>query len=402
VITQHLKESAWAQVQLPAEAADKLRELGRRLASDSTWWGAGADSDLVADATIIRCEHNSGDTYRVRVSDAVGVIGLGANQLLVEPKIPIDHLAFLLGQASQVPRLADRPAQLETADGFFDLIARWFMLSTERLLRRDLLRDYALETDEIGAVRGRVHLVPTTRALLTGRCRLRCEFEEFSLDTPLNRVLNAAASIVAGSTALGPDLRARAHRIVARFDHVSDLMPYDVRTQPDSRSAYYAEAITLAKCIISGTGRTLRPGTRLSSTFLFRTPDVVEEGIRRVLASGLSAQCRVHKSGLVLDGSRRRSLNPDLVFGASEAVGDVKYALFDGEFKRPYLNQLVTFAAGYSCQKGLLVCFGDKAKSEHVVVGGIRLDTMNWNVQQVTPQLAASELCQRVADWLAQ
>ena len=395
---QTLIESAWGPVNLSAEQAERLRELGRRLASDKSWWGSGPNDDEPS-GTVIRCERVSGAAHRVRVSDAIGVIGVGDTQIVVEPKIPLDHLVFLLQQADQIPRIADQSTGLPIGASFHDLISRWFLASAEQLLRRGLLSDYSARFDDLRAARGRVQVLPTTRAVLTGRPVIHCEFDEFSIDSALNRILRAAASLTASSVGLESGLRLRATQLTSRIEPVTALRPSDLREGLDRRSAYYRDAITLARCIISGHAGTLGIGEVAAGTFLFRTPEAVEEGIRRILASELQGHCRVHKTGLSISGARKRRLNPDLVFNDNEAIGDVKYAVLGNGLKRSHIYQLTTFATGYRASSALLVGFGDQATTDHAYVGDVRIDALNWDLAAASPRLAAASLADSVLTW---
>lgn len=401
MITQNLVESSWGTADLSSDQADTLRDLGRRLASDKTWWGSDP-GEVDPERTVVRCERISGDRHRVRVSDAIGVIGVGNTQLIVEPKIPLDHLVYLLQQADQIPRLTDHQTRIEQGESFHDLIARWFLISVEQLLRRGLLSDYTAEFDELRAARGKVNVLPTTRAILAGRPVIHCEYDEFNNDTALNRILHGAAGLTARSMTLDPDLRRRATQLRARIEPVSRLRRHDLRHKLDRRSAYYRDAVTLARCIIAGHAGTLGGGETTAGTFLFRTPEAVEEGIRRILASGLKGHCDVQKTGLDIAGTRKRRLNPDLVFGYNQAIGDVKYSRLDNGLKRSHINQLTTFATGYRTTRALLIGFGNGAAMDEAVVGDVSIRALNWESRTASPAAAALRVIADVKKWISE
>jgi 5-methylcytosine-specific restriction endonuclease McrBC regulatory subunit McrC len=83
---------------------------------------------------------------------------------------------------------------------------RWFIDACERFLRFGLDRDYEHTIDNLSYAKGRIHVLSTSRSILTGRPIVRCEFDTFNEDTPLNRVLRAAVLRVLANAALPEDL----------------------------------------------------------------------------------------------------------------------------------------------------------------------------------------------------
>jgi 5-methylcytosine-specific restriction endonuclease McrBC regulatory subunit McrC len=79
---------------------------------------------------------------------------------------------------------------------------------------------------------------------------------------------------------------------------------------------------------------------------------MVELGLRRTLDRRLSPQWPVKKVGLTLSPSHL-TLNPDLVFDDGRQVGDVRYKLSKGEWRRTDLYQVVAFATGFRSNAAL-------------------------------------------------
>ena len=88
-------------------------------------------------------------------------------------------------------------------------------------------------------MRGTVQAMETANAYYQGRVSFSCLFDEFGLDSPMNRVLRAAAATVASAPILKPELRRRARRALSRFMDVGDLRPGDIHHLPERRSAHY-------------------------------------------------------------------------------------------------------------------------------------------------------------------
>jgi 5-methylcytosine-specific restriction endonuclease McrBC regulatory subunit McrC len=289
----------------------------------------------------------------------------------------------------------------QSAD-LFELIARWFLSSTEQLLRLGLIRDYELEHQEHPAVRGRLEPLKTATLYYSGRLAFDCEYEDFTYNTPLNRLIRAAAQAVMASPLLPQPIRARAMRVAARVEEADDLRPGDIRVDVDRRAAHYRDPVLLARTIIQSLGRTPLAGGHIGWAFLIRTPETVEEALRRLLAEALPRGL-VHKTGLRLTGTAL-TFNPDLVFSAPSAVGDVKYKLSSGEWSRADLYQLVAFATGFRVGHALLVRFRDAAvpTCRDLTVGGVRASERTWPADPLIPApTAAAQFVSGVRDWIA-
>ena len=398
-------ESRPTRLALSASEASLLRSLGRRLSVRP----AAADLEDVDvegpdGRSVIRCIAVPGadGTYEVTVAQAVGLVALPELELVVAPKIPLSHFWFLMGRSRTLPRIDDRWAAAEPAAPLWDLVASWFVTALEDVLRKGLLSDYEEHVDLLRVPRGRIRMLDSTFAFYQGQVGLVCEFEEFDTDSPLNRVLRAAAAAVAAAPMLHADVRMRARRSLARFDHVGPLRPSDLRVGTDRRSHHYRDALVLARHVLSATGRTIATGPYRAWTFLLRTPQAIEEGVRSVLAERLAGVgVPVVKGSLGLQGSSHRLL-PDLVFG-TQAIGDVKYKLAAPDWSRNDLYQITAFATGYRVERAALVAFAGAGGGAlpDLQMGSVRLRAFLWDASPgVPPEDAADRLGAAVEGWL--
>jgi hypothetical protein len=379
------------------EEQELLAKIGRKLARGTNRFGEPVPD---SESSLIHLQRLSSTTCRIRIVDAVGVIATPSLVLDVEPKIPPTHLTFLLERADLFPRLEGGVAALAPEVTFLELVARWFVQELDRVLEEGLARDYRLTSDEIAAVRGRIDPLRTANLYYRGRTAVVAEFEEFDFDTPLNRLLLHAARLVMSNPSLPGDVRRAARRQRAHMDGVGELLPGDLHAVIERRTSYYRDAALLARQIVNGTGRALVVGDRQVWTFLIRTPQAVEAGLRNALAETLPAELRPVKRSRTLPGSTM-TLNPDLVFGHTDAVADVKYKLVQGDWRRADLYEIVAFATGYRTRNAALLEFrpaaGTAAAPVHlpdVHVGDVRVRHLAWAAD---PTLAAEDALERVA-----
>ena len=397
-------ESQSAVLTLTDDEAKALIRSGRRLASDSSWWGATDDEEGPErrQRSVIRCERDSGDRWRVRVSDAVGLVAVGDLLIEVQPKIPQAHLLYLMEKGGHIPRLGEDRARAGDDRSLWDLVARWFLTEVERVLRRDLMRAYENHCDELKLIRGRVDPARTARSFYTGRIEFACEYDEFTIDNPLNRTLRAAARAVGGSPLLPWSERTRALGALARMEDVGPLRSGDTRAFVGRTTAHYQNAIALAHHILRGQGRLLEAGENVAWTFLLRTPEPVEDGIRKILSDRLGHPWTVEKRGRQAVGSKM-TFNPDLVFSGGLATGDVKYSVTSKDWRRSDLYQAIAFATIYETNEAAIIGFtlSGGVAPPPIDVGQMTIRHIDWAAgSAVPPDQAAAKLTDDIATWL--
>lgn len=395
-----LFESQAADLALSDREATALAVAGRRLASHKAWWGADENKE---ERTVIRCTRVATNRWTLRVADAVGLISVGDLQIEVKPKIPIDHFLYLLSMSGQFPRLDSQRVGGLQGLSLWDLVARWFLSEAESLLQRGLMNDYHETAGWLKTIRGRVRTTDTVRAMAVGRLEAHCVLEEFETDTPLNRVVKEAARLVSGSPSLLWSDRRRALAIVSNIPNAGRLRPGDLDAMVDRHTRSYASTVSLAHHIIAGQGRTLESGQDIAWTFLIRTPELIEEGIRTVLKRELAGRRDVVKQGRQIQGSTL-TFNPDLLFDGGLATGDVKYKWLGAEWRRADLYQAIAFAVAFETDLAALGGFRAIPLSEprKVVIGDIEVREFEWVANSdVPPEEAGRILAASLEDWLS-
>ncbi|WP_345262612.1 McrC family protein [Nocardioides nanhaiensis] len=384
--------------------AESLKALGRELAGQSTWWGSdsGADASESGGATsAIHVRKAESDLWEVRVSDAIGVIRVGDQTLVVQPKIPMGHVLGLLSEAGTLPRTSSAPVQVSAGAHLFDLIASWLLTATQTVLRGDLIKQFQTHREVLPHVRGRINPAQTAGLLLRGRPQVDCEFDDLDIDNPTNRVLRAAVARIARSPLAQSTLRRTATQLLVHFQGVGDLRRGDASAAVTRQTWYYRDALQLANVILAGFALTLREGSLGGSAFLLRTPEAVEAGLRSLLTRGLADECAVTKKGLQLTPSTK-TLNPDLVFDNGSAVGDVKYQLQGTDWDTGHIYQATTFATGYRASHALVITFRDgETARPSLQIGDVDVTNICWDARDETPyETAAERVVEDVRDWL--
>ena len=391
-----LQESVWCAIPgLTTQQALTLETLGKELSAKEPPIEEGEDGQT---ASLIQCRSTTAGTWEVRVAEAVGLIGVGSKSWTVNPKIPLPHLFYLLGRSHVLPSSSAQLAEMasDKNESLWQVIFDWFLRSTESLLRGDLARGYVLKVDDLAYIRGSIDTLALSRGLLRGHTQARCTYEEFSIDIPINRVLKSALARGLSSGALEPVAALRARRLLARFSGVADASARDLHAKTERNTFRYRDSLMLAIHILRGDLRELSLGTTRAWCFLWRTPAAVEKSIREVLHDGLGAGVTVTKESRYF---APLAFTPDLKFGAV-AVGDVKYAIDAGKWRRGDVYQLLAFSVSHHCSHALLVNFHPGMSPEiSADVAGTKLKRICWEFDR-PPEEAAELLVGRVRCWL--
>jgi 5-methylcytosine-specific restriction endonuclease McrBC regulatory subunit McrC len=383
-----LRESSWCPIQgLTQAQARALETLGEELSA--------TDSETGETTSLIHCRFTTSGIWEVRVADAIGLVGVDSESWPVDPKIPSEHLFYLLQRGHVLPSTSTKGAEMASGNSFWHLLYDWFLRSTETLLRADLAKGYTPETRELPYIRGTVDTLGLSRGLLRGHTRVRCRYEEFSADIPINRIVKSALLFGLGSGTLQSEAARRTRRLLARFADVGMSSPGDLRTAIDRHTSRYRDPLLLALHILRGRQRELSVGTTRAWCFLWRTPDAVEAGIREVLRAGLIEVTTVTKEPKYYTPLR---FTPDLRFG-NEAIGDVKYTLDEGKWVRDDVYQLLAFAVAHQCSRALLVNFHTSTPQEaSVQVAETHLKRLCWQLDR-SPEQAGELLVEQVKSW---
>jgi len=397
MIKFEMVESTPLSIKLDSEQLRQLRSLSRKLASDSIWWGHTDDLD-VPERQVIDVQLLAGDQYIVQVRDAVGSIQLSGLQIIISPKIPLSHFTYIAKNSFGLAgRSADTHTTLNEGDSFFDLVYRWFLSSSSQIASEGLARDYQDFSEHSSWVRGKLDPISTATNIAAGKPLAHCQFQEYTVNTPLNQILATALRVgrlrgVSGTANMDALTVSRHFQAVSSF---GDNRFLPTRAVVPSR---YREAVDLATSIIQGTGRSLEFGGKAARSFLIRTPPIIEKGIRNILSTRLPV--RIRAGGRVLKPTQLRA-NPDLEVGPPPFTADVKYKINRGTWNRADLAQAVFFAAAYNSPLAAVLSFADADyRLPEVPVGRIKVTSLNWSIgENSTPESSANSLVQALEAW---
>ena len=139
-------------------------------------------------------------------------------------------------------------------DSYPELAASRFLSSFKGDIANGLFRDYQeIEEERIPVVRGSLMVAGTSSNLLRGSLTFNCRFEEFTLDTPVNRVLRQAL-IFCLKVLVDTNARREIESLLDEwFQSVGDLreadLDYSLPQHQRTLSRSFAEAVNVCRSL---------------------------------------------------------------------------------------------------------------------------------------------------------
>ncbi|MGY4772904.1 McrC family protein (plasmid) [Kribbella sp. CWNU-51] len=336
-----------ASVALSESDVDGLRQAVPSLRITPTI-GRGGHFDLVPGAVI-------------------GAITTNGLDVVINPKIPLDRLLFLLSYTLNPKHWRPTSFTYEAHASIVDAVIPSFLSLAESALRRGLLQGYLSVEDALMGVRGRVQFDEQLRRRQAIPLPIQVRWDEFTEDIEENRLLKAATRILRTLRPRSPAYGVRMRRLEAQLEPVAAVR-YDPRAVPEPiitrLNAHYEPALRLARMIIQNTTFEIRHGHVTASAVLLDMNKVFEDFVVIALREALGLNKRDFPQGargrqLRLDDAREVRLEPDVSWwreGQCLFVGDVKYKRVAVEgINHPDLYQVLAYTVAAELRRGLLI-----------------------------------------------
>ncbi len=339
--------------------------------------------------------------FDLRASSIVGTLVLESRPVVIRPKVPVERLLWMLDVVGHVWDLGPEAPFDEDTDLLSSMQARYAQL-LGRALSLGPVREYVATEDDLQTLRG----TPDLLNIATRRFGLfppvRCSFDEFSVDTEVNRLLLAAALVLARWRRT--DDARRLEYLASRLEGVREVR-YRADRVPeprvDRRHAHVVPALRMAQLVLRRASFEFREGRIMAMSFLIDMNRLYEEfvieGLRRVL--GLTTKELVaHPTGLFLDAGRRFRLLPDGLWrgrdGRPLVVLDAKYKRGEAAVRED-VYQMVAYAAALQLDRAVLL-YADVPPDDHQLVHGPRV-----LIERVALDGSRGEIAGRIAETAA-
>ena len=365
-ISKTLSCKEWESRGVAAKQADRLFALGKR-----------ASKQLKAKPVVLKRTIEG-----VQAQQVVGILAIPSVRLEILPKIDggdNDVRAALVRMllVSQNLRVADGELTALLAQRH-DLLEILIGLFANRLLaavRRGLPYRYMEQEEDLKRLRGKLNVTRQLTRLALRPDLLACRFDEFSENTPLNRVLKAAVARLTGVARSAANRRCLAE-ISSRFEFVGETSdPLREQVRLDRTNLVFHNLYQLALLFLKRDWQTTTSGDSLGFSLLFPMNDLFENFIGQCLKRALAPrdvhlQVTWHSALHDADKKPLFRLQPDAVIVDRTMLGEgIRPIIIDTKWKRLDPNardgkigvspsdvyQMLAYAQAYDAQHLILL-----------------------------------------------
>lgn len=301
--------------------------------------------------------------WEVTAGTQVGVVNAGGLQVVVQPKIDINRLVFLMGYARRPDFWGDDRVLLDADADLPEALADAFVRLARRALEQGLLKGYVTVDETLAVLRGRVREADQLRRRWGRSIPLDVRYDELTVDIAENQLMLAAVEQLLRTPRVGVRHRAGLQRLRLQLADVTPPPRGGVRPvwMASRLNTRYAPALELAGLILDGRSFEQRVGDVQVSGFLFNMATIFEDFVTVALREAFRPhggrsrlQYRTH-----LDEAETVPVRPDFVWldaGVPRAVVDAKYKSEElSGFPQADLYQLLAYCTVLGLPVGHLV-----------------------------------------------
>ncbi len=178
--------------------------------------------------------------------------------------IRIKNIFYMLSYAYQDLREAGfSSVAAEEFENISDLFAAILVRGLENQVRRGLYRDYIPHEESLSCPRGRILLSESVKGQTIPRRRLICSFDEFTVNSPHNRVLKSTMLLLLRHGNVKAENRKRLRRLLRFFHVVDEISPLAIRwdgLKYHRNNAGYRMLINICCLVVTGLLQTTESG----------------------------------------------------------------------------------------------------------------------------------------------
>lgn len=311
-------------------------------------------------------------TPGLKAGQVVGVLTTPSVTVEILPKIDAEDdrslrqsLVRMLAVARKLPIADHDLAPLEIQhENLLEVLIRLYANRLHSAIRRGLPHRYIGQEDDLPRFKGKLNVKRQFSHNAVRPDRLACAFDEFSPDTPLNRVLKAAVVRLAAISKSASNQRMLIESL-ARFDAVSDSPdPLRERVMLDRTNRTFHQLYEMARLLLAGDWQSTTTGRVEGFSLLFPMNELFEEYIGRSLKIALPSmnvvlQQQSHHA--INSPSKRFNLQPDIVVDGSIIIDTKWKRLLPESEKKNFgveqddIYQLLAYSRAYGVKRVILL-----------------------------------------------
>ena len=187
--------------------------------------------------------------------------------------IPVRNIYYMLTYAWENTLKQDRESLLgaEAFDNIYNLLTSVLIQGVNNVIKRGFARGYIDITDEMSVVRGKINLNSTIKEQTLTRKQLVCEYDDFSKDILLNRIIKTTMAKLLSCTELDRKYKEQCKFLLRSFDGVEQIDIENVswrRLNFNRNNQNYRLIINICQLINNGLITTEDKGRYAFATFI--------------------------------------------------------------------------------------------------------------------------------------
>ena len=321
--------------------------------------------------------------WELTAKQYVGVIVLNDLRIVIEPKVGLQNLFYMLTFAHDLAIFRRESVQLAVGDDLFEFIVVIFLRQVEQLVQRGIHRAYVTEEDNLTSLRGRLILADHLQRNALHVQRFYQRISEYTADVLENRILRHTLDLLGRLEYTDPNLRLQIRRVASAF---ADVRPAPVTPADCDRVIYtrlnaaYQTRINLARLLMQHLSLEGRAGSTEFAAYLLDMNKVFELFVARFLSNHFADHPSIRvevQPDIWLDTDQQEKGVPDIVLrrdGVRYLVLDTKYKRFWGKPDNADRNQMVTYCHTLGLPRGILIYADDISVPYHADFKGIILN----------------------------
>ncbi len=184
--------------------------------------------------------------------------------------IPVKNIYYMLSYAFQLlNEQGYKNLATEDFSNAGDLCAAILIRGITYQLKRGLGREYISETDTIAAIRGKIEITESIKSQSMIRSQMVCTYDEFSVDSPLNRIIKSTVMLLLKSD-IAKSRKKELRKLMVYFSDVSmvDVRAINWSVNYNRNNQTYRLLITICHLVVNGLLQTKSDGTVKMMDFL--------------------------------------------------------------------------------------------------------------------------------------
>lgn len=303
----------------------------------------------------------------------VGVLQLGKRRIEILPKLyrktadseatlnlARGNLFRMLTFCKKIQLMESEISHYAKTADFFEFLIQYFLSELQEAIENSLHQEYVETRDDLPALRGKWNITRQFTILMNMRHKLSCEFDEFTADNLLNRIIKATLRKLK-TTSSFPANRTKIEQFLTFFDEVEDVAiePHHfVKIKLNRLNLHYEHILAFCKQILLEGSLLPKSDKGKFVALIYDMNELFEEYIGRLLRKkmipGYSVELQnpwhlAQTSG----GKSVIGIRPDIVILKNRketTVLDTKYKLSLAKDGNPNSNDMYQML-GYACAK---------------------------------------------------